>query len=140
MLNEEDLKEERVCEVKEAKTFFVSGAPVTVKSVEEDTAGKGIIALKIKVGNVGIGDITKQGEKFGTYDTLAYEIDDPSWECKSSGKVNEAKLTDGETNIVCKLKEALAEDVLATKQLGLTFRYTYRNLIQQPITIQQSIE
>ena len=34
----EDLTDQRVCTVKQAKTFFVSGAPITVKAVEEDTA------------------------------------------------------------------------------------------------------
>jgi len=134
----ENLNDQRVCEVKQAKTFFVSGAPVTVKSVEEDTAGKGIMALKILVSNAGIGKVTKVGESFGVRDTLTYSIDDPAWECKSGGKVNEARLIDGQAEIVCKLKEALPAGHLSTKQVKLTLDYKYRDLISEKLRIKQS--
>lgn len=134
----EDLKDERVCEVKESKEFSVSGAPITVTSVEESTVGQGIVALKIKINNVGSGDVTKLGEEFGNYDKLAFSIDDSGWECKSGGKVNEARFINGEAEIICDLKQALPKDTLATKQLKLTFDYKYRNLIQSPLKILQS--
>lgn len=134
----EDLTDERVCMVQESKTFFVSGAPITVKSVEEDTAGKGIMALKIKISNAGTGKVTLPGEDFGVRNTLAYSIDDNAWECKSGGKVNEARLVDGEAEIICKLKTALAEGHISTKQVKLTFDYKYRDLIQEKLRIKQS--
>ncbi|MBU1622623.1 MAG: hypothetical protein KJ597_03560 [Nanoarchaeota archaeon] len=134
----EDLTDDRVCDVKASKDYSVSGAPVTVTSVEEDTAGQGIMALKIQISNVGGGDVTKIGEEFGTYDRLAFSIDDAGWECKSGGKINEARFIDGNAEVVCKLKDALAEDTLATKQLKLTFDYTYRDLIQSPLKILES--
>ncbi|MDP3640307.1 MAG: hypothetical protein Q8R53_03845 [Nanoarchaeota archaeon] len=136
----EDITDERICEVNEAKTFFVSGAPVTVTSVEESTAGKGIMALRIKVKNVGGGEVARLGEAFGIRDELSYSIDDPAWECKSGGKVNEARLDNGEAEIVCKLKAALAEGTLSTKQVSLTFDYRYRDLIQETLRIKQSVE
>ena len=134
----EDLTDDRVCNVKEAKDFFVSGAPVTVKSVDEDTAGKGIMALKILVSNAGNGKITKPGEDFGVRDTLSFSIDDPAWECKSSGKVNEARLIDGQAEIVCRLKDALPAGHISTKQVKLTIDYKYRDLIQETLRIKQS--
>ncbi len=136
----EDLTDERVCTVKESKAFHVSGAPITVNSVEEDTAGKGIMALKIMLSNVGGGKVTKPGEDFGVREELAFSIDDSDWECKSGGKVNEARLTNGQAEIVCKLKEALAEDTLATKQVKLTLDYKYRDLIQEKLGIKESAE
>jgi len=134
----EDLKDDRVCVVQEAKTFFVSGAPVTVKSVEESTAGKGIMALKILVRNAGSGKVTKLGEEFGVRNILSYTVDDPAWECKSGGKIGEARLVDGQAEIVCKLKVALAKDTLSTKQVKLEFNYKYRDIIQEKLRIKQS--
>jgi hypothetical protein len=136
----EDLSDDRVCTVKEAKTFHVSGAPITVDSVEESTAGKGIMALKIKISNIGGGKAAKPGEDFGVREQLVYSIDDSAWECKSGGKVDEARLIDGQAEIVCKLKEALAEDILATKQVKLTLSYKYRDLIQEKLGIKESAE
>ena len=134
----EDLKDDRVCDVEGAKTFFVSGAPITVSSVTETTAGKAIMALTIKISNVGGGEVTKPGEEFGVQEKLTYSIDDPNWECKQGGKINEARLINGEADIVCKLKTALPEDTLATKQLKLTLDYTYRDLISEKLRIKES--
>lgn len=136
----EDLTDLRVCNVKEAKTYFVSGAPITVSAVEEDTAGKGIVALKIMVKNAGTptAKVTKPGEDFGVRNVLSYSLDDPAWECKSAGKLNEARLDDGQAEIVCKLKEPLAEGHVSTKQVKLTLDYKYRELISEKLRIKQS--
>lgn len=136
----EDLTDQRVCNVKEAKTFFVSGAPITVSAVEEDTAGKGIVALKIMIKNAGAptAKVTKPGEDFGVRNVLSFSLDDPTWECKSAGKVNEARLDDGVAEIVCKLKEPLADGHVSTKQVKLTLDYKYRELISEKLRIKQS--
>lgn len=133
----EDLADERICDVSGTKSYFVSGAPVTVRTVEESTAGKGIMALKIKLANAGSGKVTKPGEEFGVRNTLSLSIDDPAWECKSGGKVNEVRLENGEAEVVCKLKEALTAGALSTKQVKLTFDYKYRDLIQEKLRIKQ---
>ncbi|MDP3698584.1 MAG: hypothetical protein Q8R47_03275 [Nanoarchaeota archaeon] len=136
----EDLQDQRVCNVKEPKKYFVSGAPITVKTVEEDTAGKGIVALKILVSNVGASTakVTKPGEDFGVRNVLSYSLDDPAWECKSAGKLNEARLDDGRAEIVCKLKQPLADGHVSTKQVKLTLDYKYRELISEKLRIKQS--
>ena len=136
----EDLTDTRVCNVKEAKSFFVSGAPITVKAVEEDTAGKGIVALKILVSNAGAATakVTKPGEDFGVRNVLSYSLDDPAWECKSAGKLNEARLEDGKAEIVCKLKEPLVKGRVSTKQVKLTLDYKYRELISEKLRVKQS--
>ena len=135
----EDLNDDRVCDVKEAKQFSVSGAPITVKSVEEETAGKGIVALKIKVSNAGTGKVTLPNEDFSVRNTLSYALDDPAWECKSGGKVGEARLDElGQAEIVCKLNGALAAGHISTKQVKLTLDYKYRDLIQETLRIKQS--
>ena len=136
----EDLKDKRVWEVKEDKTFFVSGAPITITKVEESTAGKGIMALKFQVSNVGSGKVTKPADDFGVRNTFSLSIDDPAWECKSAGKVNEGRLTEGAAEIVCKLKTALKEGTLSTKQIKLTLDYKYRDIIQENLRIKQSAE
>jgi hypothetical protein len=133
------MTDKSVCEIKEAKTFFVSGAPITVTSVEEDSAGKGIVMLKIMVSNVAGGKVTKLGEEFkATRDTFGFSIDDPAWECKSSGKINEARLIDGNAEVRCKLKEALGENVVSTKKVELEFDYIYRDTIQESLRIKES--
>ena len=134
----EDLTDKRVCEVLGTKTFFVSGAPIMVTAVEESTAGKGIMALKLKIKNAGSGKVTKLGEEFSRNNVLGYSLDDQAWECKSGGKVNEARLVDGEAEIVCKLKEPLAAKTLSTKQVKLTMDYMYRDLIQETLRIKES--
>ncbi len=135
----EDLTDDRICTVNEVKQFFVSGAPITVTSVEEDTAGKGIMALKIKISNAGAGQVTKEGEEFDeTREELTFKIDDADWECKSAGKINEARLYNDAAEILCKLKNPLEEDELSTKQVRLTLRYQYRELIKQPLRIKES--
>ncbi|MBI2668544.1 hypothetical protein HYX14_01750 [Candidatus Woesearchaeota archaeon] len=136
----EDLTDKRVCEVKEAKKFFVSGAPITIGIVTQETAGKGIMALKLKVKNVGGGKVTKRGESFGVTEKLGYSLDDAAWECKSGGKVNEARLINGEAEIVCKLKETLAAKTLSTKQVQLTLDYTYREIQQEKLQIKESVK
>lgn len=136
----EDLNDQRVCNVKEAKKYFVSGAPITVSAVEEDTAGKGIVALKIMIKNSGAptAKVTKPGEEFGVRNVLSFSLDDPAWECKSAGKLNEARLDDGLAEIVCKLKESLPQGHVSTKQVKLTLDYKYRELISEKLRVKQS--
>jgi hypothetical protein len=133
-----DLKDDRICDVDGAKTYFVSGAPITVTAVEESTAGKGIMALKITVQDQGTGKVTLPTQDFGTQEKIAYSIDDNDWECKQGGKLNEARLIEGKADIICKLKNALSEKDLATKQLKLTLDYKYRDIIQESIRIKES--
>lgn len=134
----EDLRDNRVCTVEENKKFFVSGAPIQINSIVEDTAGKGIMALRIKLSNVGSGKVTKQNENFGVTERLTYSLDDPNWECKSGGRTNEARLISGSAEIVCKLKTALPVGTIATKQVTLNFDYKYRDIIQEKLRIKES--
>ncbi len=135
----EDLTDQRICEVKQTKEFFVSGAPITVTKVEEDTAGRGIMALKFAVKNVGGGDVAKPGAEFGSHkQELSYSLDDTAWECKSAGRINEARLVEGQAEIVCKLKQPLERNDLFTKQVKLTLDYAYRSIIQEKLRIKES--
>ena len=138
----EDLTDKRVCEVKDPKkAVSVSGAPITITNVEEDTSGKGIMALKFKIKNIATGKVTAPAENFSpNTDKLAFFLDDTTWECKSAGKVNEARLVNGEAEIVCKLKEALPKGTLSTKQVQLTLDYKYRDIISEKIQIKQSVK
>jgi len=137
----EDLADTRVCNVKESKAFEVSGAPIIVTSVEEETAGQGIMALKIGIQNVAGGQVAKLGEGFSAnQDKLTYTIDDAGWECRSGGRVGEAKLIDGKADLLCKTKNPLAKGILATKQLRMTFDYQYRLLAQAKMGIKQSVK
>jgi hypothetical protein len=135
----EDPADTRVCEIKGAKEFFVSGAPVTVTSVEEDVSGKGIMALKINIKKSGSGKLTLPNQDFSVNtERLAFTIDDSEWECKSGGKLNEARLQDGAAEIVCKLKNPLSKGTLETKKIGLTLDYKYRDTIQETLRIKES--
>ncbi len=141
----EDLKDPRVCTVEEEKTFSVSPAPITITSIREDTAGKGIVALTIELANVGGGDFTLASQDFDTrFNELAFEIDDPSkWDCKGSpGGENRVKIYKGSTTstIRCKLKTPLAEGEIYTTPVKLTFDYLYQNLIQETLRIKETLE
>jgi hypothetical protein len=139
----EDVRDTSVCELQGAKDFFVSGAPVTVTSVEQDVAGRGIIVLTIVLSNAGGGKATLPGGDFDArFDQVGFAMNtDPSqWECRSGGRENEGRFVDGSMTIICKLRQQLAEDTLFTKQVALTLNYKYRSIIQQAIKIQESVE
>jgi hypothetical protein len=135
-----DLTDKKVCKVKEPKTFSVSGAPITITSVEEDSAGRGVVLLKIQVQDSGIGDSTVAGKDFDhRFDQVAYTVDEPEkWECKSGGRENEARLTEGKATIICRLKTPLSEDDLYVRNVRITFDYLYKELIQEKLRIKES--
>lgn len=137
----EDLSDESVCTVKENKDIFVSGAPVLVKSVKEDSAGRGVMVLTFEIENAGGGKVTKVGEVFDSrYGQLAFNMNtDPDrWECRSAGRVNEARLIDGKATVICKLKEALPAGTLYTKQIELELSYAYQSVVSESIRIKES--
>jgi hypothetical protein len=96
------------------------------------------MALKILIKNGGTGKVAMPGKDFGTRNELAYTIDDNAWECKSGGRVGEARLIEGSAEILCKLKDPLAADTLATKQVTIELEYKYRDLIQESLAIKES--
>lgn len=134
-----DLRDQRVCKAQEKKAFDVSGAPITVEAVEEDTAGRGIMALKFTVKNVAGGKVTLPNANFEVTDRLAYALDDQGWECKSGGRTNEARLLDGKADIVCRLRNPLAQGQLSTKQVILTLNYKYRSIMPEKLAIKESV-
>tara|TARA_Y100000310_G_scaffold292320_1_gene320977 strand:- start:564 stop:1430 length:867 start_codon:yes stop_codon:yes gene_type:complete len=136
----EDLTDTRVCTVEEIKNIEVSGAPIQVTSVEEDTAGRAVPVLVFEISNVAGGDVTLQGEEFNNrFGTVAYSIDEADrWECKSGGRINEARLIDGKATIRCKLKEALPGGELSTKEVKFTLDYAYQDIVQQTLRVKES--
>ena len=138
----EDAADDRLCEVKETKSHAVSAAPITETKVEEDTAGKGVVVLKIDVSNANTGKSTIIGEDFDNrFSQVAYEIDNPAdWECKSGGRENEARLVDGKAQIICKLVEPLTEDELYVNSVRLTLSYTYNDIVQETLRVLESVE
>ena len=137
----EDPQDDSICDVQGTKTFAVSSAPITVSSVKQDIAGRGIIVLTIIIDNVGGGRVALPSQdfdlRFGKV-AVTMETDASEWECRSSGNQNEARLVGGKSTITCKLRQPLAEDVLFTKQVELRLDYRYRSIIQQAIRIRES--
>lgn len=138
----EDLRDKRICDVEERKNIFVSGAPIQVTDVEEKSAGPGIVALEIEIENAGGGQATTPNGEFDTrYDQVIYTITPASeianWKCTSSGRENEARLVDDKATIRCKLVNALEDDALYTKAIGLEISYDYRDIIQETIRIEK---
>lgn len=138
----EDLTDTSVCTVQESKEVFVSGAPVLVQSVSEDAAGRGVMVLTFEIENAGGGKVTKIGEVFDSrYGQLAFNMktDPEMWECRSAGRVNEARLIDGKATVTCKLLQPLATGTLYTKQVELELGYVYQTVIQESIKIKESL-
>jgi len=136
----EDPQEDSVCEIEEVKEVYSSGAPIQVLSAMEKRAGTGKVAVEFEIENVGSGDVTKPGEAFTVrYDQLSFTPGDSElWECKAAGRLNEGRLdTEGKITVVCKLKNAMAENTLFTKELSLTLEYDYRELIQREIRVRE---
>ncbi|MBW2965554.1 hypothetical protein KY342_00455 [Candidatus Woesearchaeota archaeon] len=140
----EDLRDERLCSVKERKEVFSSGAPIQVTSVLEDTAGTGKIALVFEVENVGGGDVTLPDAEFNPrYGEIRYILEPvterANWQCTAAGRENEARLVDGRATIRCRLLNPLPKGALYTKEMGLTIVYDYRDVIEQRIRIKKNI-
>ena len=137
-----DITDTKVCQVKEAKKYFVSGAPITVTAVEQDTAGKGLIALKITVQNAGTGSAAFSDGEFDTrFSQATYGIEEPSsWECKSGGRENQVRFVGNTGQIFCKLKQPLQQEDLYTKSLEFTLNYKYKELVQEKLRIKESVE
>lgn len=136
----EDLKDDSICDIEESKEVFSSGAPIQVSSAIEKTAGTGKIAVEFEIENVGSGDVTTPTKEFDTrFDQLAFEPGDANtWECSAAGKINEARLdTDGKATIRCRLKEAMADNTLFTKELDLTLKYKYKEIIHEQVRIKK---
>lgn len=131
----EDLRDTSVCNVKEAKQFFVSGAPITVTSVEEDTAGQGIIALKITVTNPGGGKATILGGEFDSrYNKFSFTTPE-GFECTSAGSRTEARFVEESTEIRCKLIQPLEKGASYVKPVSIELNYKYQQTILKPIRI-----
>ncbi len=140
----EDLRDERLCNVRESKDVFSSGSPIQVISVEEETAGAGKIVLTFEVDNVGGGEVTIPGAEINpSYGQIRYQLEPLSeranWQCTAAGRTNEARLMGGRTTIRCRLINPLPEDALYTKAIGLTINYDYRDVIQQSLRIKKAI-
>ena len=139
----ENLRDERICTVKESKKVYSSGAPIQVKSVEEDTAGAGKISLKFEVENIGTGDVTLPNEEFNPrYGQIAYQLEPATerakWQCTAAGRENQARLTNRRAVINCRLKDPLPKDALYTKEIGLTLSYDYRNTASKTLKIKKA--
>ena len=136
-----DLTDTSVCKVDEIKDIYSSAAPIQVNSVEEKRAGTGKILLEFKIENVGSGKVTKPDIAFDSrYDQLSYAISDANnWECKSSGRTNEARLDqDGKATIICRWAGTpLTKDDMYTKQIDLTLNYKYKDMIHKQIRVKK---
>jgi hypothetical protein len=135
----EDLNDPSVCEVEEEKTVYSSGAPIRVTRVTEKSAGTGKVAVEFEIQNVGGGRVTKPNTPFDSrFDQLTYEVSEQNeWECKSGGKINEARLSDDRALIRCVLRNPLAANILYVKQMDLTLKYDYKDLIQGTVKIKK---
>lgn len=135
-----DITDDRVCEVAGARDFSVSGAPIQVTGVSQETAGKGVIVLKISVSNVGGGEVTIIGNEFDrNRQQLSYAIEsDKGFTCKSGGREGTARLIDGNADIYCTLETPLDDSDLYVQGVNLNLDYAYKQLISEKLRIKQS--
>lgn len=144
----EDLRDDTVCRVDEAKTFYSSAAPIQATTVTEKPGGKGTVFLEIDIRNTGgftaIGrSTTPGGELKIEYDTIAYQSIGPNsnpnlWVCTSGGKVNEARLVNGVAKIRCKAN--IPPDANYVQQFSLELEYDYVENIRENVRIKEALE
>ena len=135
-----NFNDETVCELEETKDVYSSGAPIQVTSAVEKTAGTAKIGIEFRIENTGTGDVAKPGVNFDPrYDELSFSVSEPDkWECRAGGKENEARLdSDGKSTIICRLKNAITEDVPFTKQMDLTLSYDYREIVHKQLRVKK---
>jgi len=135
-----DITDDRVCEVTGVRDYSVSGAPVQVTGVSQETAGKGVIVLKISVANSGGGEVTIVGNEFDrNRQQLSYSLEsDKGFNCKSGGREGTARLIDGKADIYCTLETPLSESDLYVQGVNLNLDYSYKELISEKLRIKQS--
>ncbi len=138
----QDLKDERICDPEETKTVYSSSGPIQVRVAEEKLAGHNKIAMEFQIEDMHHKDdyttVAKPTEEFDSrFDQLSFTVEPAAdWECKSSGKVNEARLDDsGKATIRCVLKNELEDGTLFTRQMDLILHYKYRDLIKEVVRI-----
>lgn len=132
-----DPADKTVCNIDEVKDVYSSAAPIQVVKAEEKKAGVGKIAVEFSIENVGTGRVTLPGTAYDSrYDQLSYTVSDPEeWECKSAGKLNEARLSDGKATIVCRLVTPLDKSDLYTKELDLVLDYDYKEIMHKQLRV-----
>ncbi len=132
----EDLTDPSICEVNQVKSVYSSAAPLQVVNVEEKSAGTGKVSLEFEIRNVGGGDVTIPDSDFDPrYNKLEYEISDASqWDCSR----DEIRLdSTGYAKLICRLKEQMPDNTLYTKEVDLTLKYKYKELITKPVRIKE---
>lgn len=135
-----DPNNKEICTIEETKAAYSSGAPIQAVSAEEKSIGTGKFMVELVIENEGSGEVTKPGTGFSTrYDELTFSVSEPNiWECKSGGKLNEARLdSDGKAAIQCRTKNAVSKDDLYTKELRIDLDYDYRDLIHQQLRLKK---
>lgn len=135
-------QDERVCELEGSKNVYASGAPITVKKVEQEPSGSNRISLKIYVENAGGGDVTLPGQDFSyMHDKLKFEMTEGNenieFECTSSGDESQARLNEGKATIRCRSGEIQKEEPY-TKQVTLELSYKYKDIIQQNVVVRSN--
>lgn len=135
-----DITDDRVCEVSGNRDFSVSGAPVQVTGVSQETAGKGVIVLKISIANSGDGEVTIVGTDFDrNRQQVSYSVEsDKGFTCKSGGREGTARLIDGKADIYCTLDTPLEESDLYIQGVNMNLAYSYKELISEKLRIKQS--
>ncbi len=129
-----------ICDIEEAKAVYSSGAPILTISAKETSIGTGKFMVEMVIENKGSGEVTKPGTTFDArYDELIFSVSDSDvWECKASGKLNEARLdSNKQATIQCRTKEAVTKDTLYTKELRLDIDYDYRDMIHQQLRLKK---
>jgi hypothetical protein len=141
-----DLKDNTVCNVDEIKQAFASGGPISVGIVRERFIGKGKIMLEIPIRNVQKGRTKAYtNDPFQpNFDELAFQIDDPDWECTSRGNANVARIThpegspENEETVIRCINDNLEEGALFTKAVTLDLKYYYKDWITQTVRIREN--
>lgn len=142
----EDIKDNTFCDVDETKQAFASGGPFAVGTVRERYIGKGKILLEIPIRNVqkGKAKAYKNDEYETRYDQVAFNVEDPDWECQSRGNPSVARITrpEGEPGneeaVIRCINDQLEEGALYQKSITLTLSYYYQDWITQTVRIREN--
>jgi hypothetical protein len=144
----ENIRDTTYCDVDETKSAFASGGPIGVGTVQERYIGRGKILLEIPIKNMqkGRAKAYLNDEFQPNYDELAFQADDPDWECSARGNYNIARVThptgenQNEEVIVRCINNNLEAGALYTRSFTLTLKYYYKDWVMQTVRIRENPE
>ncbi len=140
-----DPKDQKICNLDETKSAFISSGPIGLSTVVQRPGGKGRITLEIPIRNLG----NSQGGKAKAYDfnefspiydEVAFQVQTAGWTCSARGNPNVARMVTNTDVVIRCIYENIGEKEAFTSQVDLKLTYFYKDFATSKVRIRQNIK